>query len=341
MDFPAGGSSAVPVCDGAQPQQGWGQGFRIMGTTRNSGQIDVAVCRTEPANVLVADVDSVMGFVAGSIVSRGGASAAQIDVSESLAEPVTPRRGWYLPLKFAAEWSLAAVLLVCLSPLLLALALLVRLTSRGPSFYAQTRLGLNGRHYRILKLRTMVHEAEKATGPVWAGLSGDARITPLGRVLRDTHLDELPQLWNVVRGEMALIGPRPERPEIAARIERRVSGYGLRLAVRPGVTGLAQMLLPADDPAELSTPGSAMLGLRRKLAHDLLYVREAGPLLDLRIALCTPCHFAASAASAAGEALAKLARRCGDAARGLLERARRGMLGGYHIPDAPGEALAN
>ncbi|HZN65637.1 MAG TPA: sugar transferase, partial [Tepidisphaeraceae bacterium] len=83
---------------------------------------------------------------------------------------MTPRRGWYLPLKFAAEWSLAAVLLVCLSPLLLALALVVRLTSRGPSFYAQTRLGLNGRHYRILKLRTMVHEAEKATGPVWAGL---------------------------------------------------------------------------------------------------------------------------------------------------------------------------
>jgi hypothetical protein len=81
-----------------------------------------------------------------------------------------------------------------------------------------------------------------------------------------------------------------------------------------------------------------MLGLRRKLAHDLLYVREAGPLLDLRIAACTPCHFAASAASAAGEALAKLACRCGDAARRLLERARRGMLRGYHIPDGPAVA---
>jgi lipopolysaccharide/colanic/teichoic acid biosynthesis glycosyltransferase len=166
--------------------------------------------------------------------------------------------------------------------------------------YAQTRLGLGGRRYRIYKLRTMVHDAESATGPVWASLSGDARVTPLGRVLRSTHLDELPQLWNVLRGEMGLIGPRPERPEIAGRIERKVPGYGGRLAVRPGVTGLAQMLLPADDPSD-----PTLSGVARKLALDLYYVSHAGAGLDLRIAAATPCYFLAEAARAAGEAAAK------------------------------------
>ena len=151
----------------------------------------------------------------------------------------------------------------------------------------------------------MVHDAEASTGPVWASLSGDVRITPLGRVLRSTHLDELPQLWNVLRGEMALIGPRPERPEIAGRIERKVSGYGGRLAVRPGVTGLAQMLLPADDPSD-----PTLSGLRRKLAYDLYYVRNLSAVLDLRVAVSTPCYFAAAAAQAAGEAVAKVLTAC-------------------------------
>jgi lipopolysaccharide/colanic/teichoic acid biosynthesis glycosyltransferase len=180
------------------------------------------------------------------------------------------------------------------------LALAVRLGSRGPAIYAQTRLGRGGARYRIYKLRTMVHDAEASTGPVWASLSGDVRITPLGRVLRSTHLDELPQLWNVLRGEMALIGPRPERPEIAGRIERKVGGYRGRLAVRPGVTGLAQMLLPADDPSD-----PTLSGLRRKLAYDLYYVRNLSARLDLRVALATPCYFAAAAAQAAGEFAAK------------------------------------
>src|SRR5688500_945509 len=215
--------------------------------------------------------------------------------------------GFYLSLKLAAEWVSALALLVASSPLLLGLALLVRWTSRGPAFYAQTRLGLGGRRYRIYKLRTMVHDAEAATGPVWArlGPGGDSRITPLGRVLRATHLDELPQLWNVLRGEMGLIGPRPERPETAGRIERKVPGYGGRLAVRPGVTGLAQMLLPADDPSD---PTFACV--RRKLAYDLYYVRNVSALVDLRVALATPCYFAAAAFQAAGEAAARLLTKC-------------------------------
>jgi len=117
---------------------------------------------------------------------------------------------------------------------------------------------------------------------VWASKE-DPRVTPIGRLLRDTHLDELPQLWNVVRGEMGLIGPRPERPEIVARIERALPGYHGRLLVRPGVTGLAQMRVPADTGLD---------SVRQKLAHDLYYIQHLGLLLDLRIAVCTFFFFA-------------------------------------------------
>jgi lipopolysaccharide/colanic/teichoic acid biosynthesis glycosyltransferase len=235
-------------------------------------------------------------------------------------EPIEVRRSAYLTLKFGLEWLAALALLVACSPVLVALALGVRLGSSGPAFYAQTRLGRGGVRYRIYKLRTMVHDAEAKTGPVWASLRGDARITPLGKVLRATHLDELPQLWNVLRGEMALIGPRPERPEIAGRVERKVAGFRGRLAVRPGVTGLAQMLLPADDPSD-----PTYAGLRKKLALDLHYVGKVSAGLDLRIALATPCYFAAEALRAAGEAGAK-----------VLTRLRRGVLATYAraVPEA-------
>jgi lipopolysaccharide/colanic/teichoic acid biosynthesis glycosyltransferase len=168
------------------------------------------------------------------------------------------------------------------------MAALVRLTSSGPAFYFQTRLGRGGRHYRICKLRTMRHDCEARTGAVWS-VPGDVRVTPIGRILRDTHLDELPQLFNVLCGHMALIGPRPERPEIVCRIEREVPDYRQRLRVRPGVTGLAQMRLPADVD---------VAGVRRKLAHDLDYIRRMSPVLDLRIAAATVRYFVAAAADA-------------------------------------------
>jgi lipopolysaccharide/colanic/teichoic acid biosynthesis glycosyltransferase len=220
----------------------------------------------------------------------GADSRADGDVaidSRLLDEPPLPltRRSWYVPVKAVVEWIAALVLLVVVSPLLCILAALVQLTSPGPALYTQTRLGLRGRLYRICKLRTMRHDAEVHSGPVWAA-KDDVRVTPLGRFLRDSHLDELPQLWNVLRGDMALIGPRPERPEIAARVATRVPGFYHRLRVRPGITGLAQMLLPADDPND-----NNCRGVRHKLAHDLLYVRELSPMLDLRILAGTWCYF--------------------------------------------------
>ncbi len=220
-----------------------------------------------------------------------GAVGVELRLHEVAAESdlVTSRRPVYMVVKTISEWLLALLLVVTSAPLVLVLAIAIKLTSRGPAFYAQTRLGRQESCYRLFKLRTMVHNAEAKTGPVWAA-QDDVRITWLGRLLRDTHLDELPQLINVLRGDMSLIGPRPERPEIATRIENELPIYRNRLAVRPGITGLAQMQVGADDPED-----PQLRSVRRKLAHDLFYVREACFMLDLKIAFSTACYFVASA----------------------------------------------
>jgi lipopolysaccharide/colanic/teichoic acid biosynthesis glycosyltransferase len=193
---------------------------------------------------------------------------------------LTRRARAYARVKVCLEWLGALALLPLALPLMAALAVLLRCTSEGPALYSQMRLGRAGRPFRMYKLRTMMHGCETATGPVWSA-QGDPRVTTIGRWLRATHLDELPQLWNVLRGEMSLIGPRPERPELAAVIERTLPDFRARLRVRPGITGLAQMQLPAD---------SDLHAVRHKLASDLLYVQKLGPALDARIALATVCH---------------------------------------------------
>jgi lipopolysaccharide/colanic/teichoic acid biosynthesis glycosyltransferase len=171
----------------------------------------------------------------------------------------------------------ALVLLVPGLPLMLLLALLVRLGSPGPGIYRQTRMGRQGRSFTMYKLRTMTQDAEAQTGAVWA-TRRDPRITKVGWLLRRFHLDELPQLFNVLKGEMSLVGPRPERPEIVARLVDQVPNYLDRLAVPPGVTGLAQINLPPDTVVD---------DVRRKLVLDREYVECAGLGLDLRILLCT------------------------------------------------------
>lgn len=174
---------------------------------------------------------------------------------------------------------LGGLLLVGFTPLILVCVLLVKLTSRGPALYRQTRLGKDGRPFEILKIRTMTCDAETESGAVLCKV-GDSRITPLGRVLRFLHLDELPQLVNVMRGEMCLVGPRPERPEIIAkhRLDEYVPGFCERMHVLPGVTGLAQINLPADVSADCVIP---------KVALDREYVATASAVLDLRIMACT------------------------------------------------------
>jgi len=171
----------------------------------------------------------------------------------------------------------AALLLIPALPIIGLLTVLVRLTAPGPGLYRQIRVGAQGHTFALYKIRTMRCDAEAATGPVWAG-PNDPRITPLGRWLRRVHLDELPQLFNVLRGEMTLVGPRPERPEFTQYLAGEIPGYMDRYLVPPGITGLAQINLPPDTDVD---------SVRRKLVLDLEYIRTASLWLDLRILLCT------------------------------------------------------
>jgi lipopolysaccharide/colanic/teichoic acid biosynthesis glycosyltransferase len=194
---------------------------------------------------------------------------------------LTPRiEDRYVVWKRAIDFVCAAVLLVLASPIMLLTALLVKWTSPGPALYTQRRLGLHGRPFTILKLRTMRNNCEARTGPRWC-MPGDPRVTPLGKLLRKTHLDELPQLFNVLRGDMSLIGPRPERPEFLPELEATFPRYRERLAVRPGITGLAQVQLPPD---------TELTAVCHKLACDLYYTRHVGFGLDARLLGCTALY---------------------------------------------------
>jgi lipopolysaccharide/colanic/teichoic acid biosynthesis glycosyltransferase len=183
----------------------------------------------------------------------------------------------YQLIKPFLEFPVAAVMLLISVPIIVLVMLLVRLTSRGPGIYTQKRLGQGGRTITIYKIRTMYQDSERDTGPTWS-LPGDRRVTPVGRFLRWAHVDELPQLLNIVRGEMSLVGPRPERPELADQIELALPRYRRRLMVRPGLTGLAQVQQAPDT--DLAT-------VRRKLNYDLYYVERMSFWLDLRVLLGT------------------------------------------------------
>jgi len=179
--------------------------------------------------------------------------------------------------KRCVDLPVALVLAILALPIIGIAVLLVRLTSRGPSIYKQVRLGLDGRPFTIYKIRTMRFDAEAATGAVWAARK-DKRITPIGKILRQTHLDELPQLFNVLKGDMSLVGPRPERPEFVTELEKRIDGYAYRLYVKPGMTGLAQ--LNQDSDIDLND-------VRRKLIFDFDYIEHCSLWLDLRVLFCT------------------------------------------------------
>jgi sugar transferase (PEP-CTERM system associated) len=164
--------------------------------------------------------------------------------------------------------------LVIGAPLLLLIAAAVRLTSPGPVFYHQRRVGLRGHIFWVHKFRSMRQDAEAATGAVWASPTGDSRVTPIGRFLRKTRLDELPQLWNILRGEMSFVGPRPERPEFVTELTQVIPYYGQRHIVRPGLTGWAQICY---------TYGASTEDALQKLQYDLYYIKNLSITLDLYI----------------------------------------------------------
>lgn len=195
--------------------------------------------------------------------------AAELSAGRVDPRAAAQRLRWYAAVKNAADRALAALLLVLCSPLILLLLGIARVTNGGPALYSQMRLGHGGRPFRIYRVRTTRHDGEFLAIP---------RMTAVGSALRRYHLDALPLLWNVLRGDMSLVGPRPERPEIAEQLGRALPRYRERLRVRPGIMGLAQVLLPPDEDLN---------GARRKLRCDMCYVEHVSPLLDAKVAAAT------------------------------------------------------
>jgi sugar transferase (PEP-CTERM system associated) len=182
-----------------------------------------------------------------------------------------------LAVKRGMDVLLAVLGLVLTLPLFPLIALLIKRDSPGPVFYRQERLGKGGRIFRLIKFRSMRCDAESTTGPVWAG-EHDPRVTRVGRVLRRARLDEVPQLINVLRGEMSVVGPRPERPAFVSQLQEKVPFYIHRLAMKPGVTGWAQVKYRY---------GSSVEDALEKLQYDLYYIKNLSVFLDLLILLQT------------------------------------------------------
>ena len=182
-----------------------------------------------------------------------------------------PIRGLGSVVKRLMDLSLSAAALVALAAPFAAIAAAVRLTSPGPVFYRQERMGLDGRPFMVLKFRSMLHDAERDTGPVWTS-ENDPRRTPVGRFLRRFSLDELPQLWNVLKGEMSLVGPRPERPYFVNRFKAKLPQYMLRHKVKAGLTGWAQV-----------NGWRGNTSIEKRIEYDLYYIENWSVALDFKI----------------------------------------------------------
>lgn len=215
---------------------------------------------------------------------------------EDVDPPLVPRERSEAAAR-VLNFTLALLALILLAPLFLLIAIVVKVTSRGPVFYTQTRIGLDrrwsrtpddpdarrraydlgGRVFTIYKFRTMCVNAEHLSGAVWAAKE-DPRVTSIGRLLRQYRLDELPQLYNVLRGDMNIVGPRPERPSIFAQLRQNIPNYEYRQRVKPGITGLAQVNQQYDQCLD---------DVRNKLEFDLQYLRRQGFWEDIRIMLKT------------------------------------------------------
>ena len=255
----------------------------------------VSVCRTREVDelVLAASAVDLEGLLLPALrcLPLGCHVRTEADFHEEVFEAVpligvTPEwmlnRGWDTSNRLAevvkrvSDITLALLILVGLAPLTLLAMLLVKVTTGGPVMYSQIRVGRYGRPFRILKLRTMTVDAED-TGPQWSPRD-DPRRTPIGRVLRRMRIDEVPQVLNVLRGDMSFVGARPERPEFVERLEQSIPYYAWRHVVRPGLTGWAQIKYPY---------GFTVDAARKKLEYDLYYIRHASLSTDPAIVLRT------------------------------------------------------
>lgn len=197
--------------------------------------------------------------------------SSNLDGQQVIALRESPHFGVNIVVKRAMDIVLSAMALVILSPVLAAVAIAVKCSSRGPILYRQERCGLNGASFQMLKFRSMRVDAESITGAIWAR-KGDDRTTRVGKFIRKTSLDELPQFWNVLIGDMSLVGPRPERPVFISRFSKTIPNYMTRHAVKAGITGWAQVHGWRGNTS-----------LRKRLQYDLYYITHWTPVLDIRI----------------------------------------------------------
>jgi lipopolysaccharide/colanic/teichoic acid biosynthesis glycosyltransferase len=269
--------------------QGWGKYYRILsaqefdGALATDGRVDYIIISRGGTkdllyheNILHAQVRGVMILDYRTLISqmRGHIRIHETDIWSFLAGSARPSSFTmiYRGLKFYIEPVLAFLGLVILSPVFLFIAILIKITSKGPVFYLQRRTGYLGVEFDVVKFRSMRVDAE-AKGAQWASKTDD-RVTLLGKFLRKTRIDELPQFWNVLTGEMSFLGPRPERPEFYEIINSQIPAFKLRLLVRPGISGWAQLMNGYASSIEES---------QRKLEYDLFYVQYMSVRMDLLI----------------------------------------------------------
>ena len=197
-------------------------------------------------------------------------------MSDSLSPPRISR---YFGIKWYIDAAVVLLTAPIIVPTILLFMLLVKLTSKGPAFYAQTRLSKDDKPFKMYKIRSMTVNAESARGAKWTARQ-DSRVTVIGKIMRPLHIDELPQIFNVLRGEMTVIGPRPERPEFVEKLCVEIPGYSYRTLVPPGLTGYAQLNLPSD---------TGLGDVRRKLVLDFEYIEQVSFWFDMRLLLGTAC----------------------------------------------------
>ncbi len=237
-----------------------------LGSDEHEKLIDV-IARASKSNAGLKIVPDLYDIVSGQARAREIYGFPLIDVNPVLLRP------WEEAAKRTLDIGVSLLMIVLGSPILLATALAVKLTSKGPLIYSQERVGKDGKRFRIYKFRSMFVNAEKA-GPQWAS-KNDPRVTPLGRFLRRSHLDELPQLWNVLKGDMSLVGPRPERDFFVQQLVEEIPYYNRRHRVRPGVTGLYQAMVDKYD--------ENIDDVRQRVKYDLMYIESMSFRLDVKI----------------------------------------------------------
>ncbi len=227
------------------------------------------IFRCDGVNVKVAILPNLYEIVIGRVDIKQIAGIPLLEVNFGAYDKLYER------LKNIFDFSFAIAGLIALSPFFIIVPLLIKLESNGPAIYSQTRVGRNEKEFKIFKFRTMVKDAEAGTGPVLSSGPADGRVTALGRFLRKYHIDEFPQLINVIKGEMSVVGPRPERPHFVERFCKMLPVYSKRFLVKPGITGLAQVHGRYDSNFE------------HKLRYDLAYINNMSLLLDFKIIILT------------------------------------------------------